>query len=56
MKQDLLARELVPGDIVEISLGDRVPADIRILQVMLSIWRYKDQDYWWQLLDSLSDL
>ncbi|KAL5263253.1 hypothetical protein ACHWQZ_G008588 [Mnemiopsis leidyi] len=32
MKQDLLARELVPGDIVEIGLGDRVPADIRILQ------------------------
>ena len=34
MKQDLLARELVPGDIVEIGLGDRVPADVRLLQVI----------------------
>lgn len=30
---DLPARELLPGDIVEIHTGDRVPADIRIVQV-----------------------
>ena len=28
------ARELVPGDIVEVAVGDRVPADMRILKVI----------------------
>ena len=28
-----LARELVPGDIVHITVGDRVPADIRLYEV-----------------------
>ena len=28
-----LARELVPGDIVYLSIGDRVPADIRLFEV-----------------------
>uniref|UniRef100_A0A8D0GLV8 Calcium-transporting ATPase n=1 Tax=Sphenodon punctatus TaxID=8508 RepID=A0A8D0GLV8_SPHPU len=31
--QHLLARELVPGDIVCLSIGDRVPADIRLVEV-----------------------
>lgn len=31
--QDVLARYLVPGDIVYISVGDRVPADIRLIEV-----------------------
>lgn len=30
---EMLARWLVPGDIVHISLGDRVPADIRLIEV-----------------------
>ena len=30
---DLLARELVPGDIVEMHTGDRVPADLRVLSL-----------------------
>lgn len=30
---ELLARDLVMGDIVYISLGDRVPADIRLMEV-----------------------
>mmetsp|Transcript_25245 Transcript_25245/g.68622 ORF Transcript_25245/g.68622 Transcript_25245/m.68622 type:complete len:1048 (+) Transcript_25245:127-3270(+) len=33
MISDLPARELVPGDIVELHVGDRVPADLRILQL-----------------------
>ena len=28
---DLSARELVPGDIVELRAGDRVPADMRVV-------------------------
>ncbi|XP_074256825.1 calcium-transporting ATPase type 2C member 2 isoform X3 [Saimiri boliviensis] len=31
--QHLLARELVPGDVVSLSTGDRIPADIRLTEV-----------------------
>ncbi|NWX86165.1 AT2C2 ATPase, partial [Nothoprocta pentlandii] len=31
--QHLLARELVPGDIISLSVGDRVPADLRLIEV-----------------------
>ncbi|NXI17247.1 AT2C2 ATPase, partial [Irena cyanogastra] len=31
--QHLLARELVPGDIICLSVGDRVPADLRLIEV-----------------------
>ncbi|XP_046290562.1 calcium-transporting ATPase type 2C member 2 isoform X1 [Marmota monax] len=31
--QHLVARELVPGDVVSLSVGDRVPADIRLTEV-----------------------
>ncbi|XP_078526913.1 calcium-transporting ATPase type 2C member 2 [Lissotriton helveticus] len=30
--QHLLARELVPGDVVCLSVGDRIPADIRLIE------------------------
>lgn len=33
MMQELLARDLVLGDVVYISIGDRVPADIRLVEV-----------------------
>jgi Ca2+-transporting ATPase len=29
-----LARELVPGDLVSLSTGDRVPADVRIVEAI----------------------
>lgn len=30
-----LARELVPGDIILLNVGDRIPADLRLFEV----WR-----------------
>lgn len=30
--EDLMARELVPGDVVLIKSGDRIPADCRIVE------------------------
>ena len=45
VSQDILARELVPGDMVVIGLGDRVPADIRILQVYSYSQIYLDFRY-----------
>lgn len=32
--QKVRAREIVPGDIVEVSVGDKIPADIRIIKIM----------------------
>lgn len=35
--QPLKARELVPGDIVEVSIGDKIPADIRVVEVLSTV-------------------
>jgi len=37
--QKIRAREIVPGDIVEISVGDKIPADLRLIQVMSTTLR-----------------
>lgn len=34
--ESFLARELVPGDIVVLNTGDRVPADLRLFEVLYS--------------------
>ncbi|KAI4311426.1 hypothetical protein MLD38_036325 [Melastoma candidum] len=36
---DLPARELVPGDIVELRVGDKVPADMRVVALKTSTFR-----------------
>jgi len=37
--QKVRAREIVPGDLVEISVGDKIPADIRITKVLSTTLR-----------------
>lgn len=36
---DLSAKELVPGDIVELKVGDKVPADMRVVELISSTLR-----------------
>ncbi|KAH1003134.1 hypothetical protein HUJ05_011076 [Dendroctonus ponderosae] len=37
--QKIRAREIVPGDIVEVSVGDKIPADIRIVKIFSTTLR-----------------
>ena len=38
--ETFLARELVPGDVVYLSVGDRVPADLRLFEVTAPVSRF----------------
>lgn len=37
--QKIRAKEIVPGDLVEISVGDKVPADIRLIKILSTTLR-----------------
>merc|ERR1711893_432726 len=37
--QKIRAKDIVPGDIVEVSVGDKIPADIRIIAIMSTTLR-----------------
>lgn len=37
--QKIRSREIVPGDIVEIAVGDKIPADLRIIKIMSTTLR-----------------
>ena len=39
--QKIKAVEMVPGDIVEISVGDKVPADFRLIKIHSTTLRYR---------------
>jgi len=37
--QKLRAKDIVPGDIVEVSVGDKIPADVRIIEILSTTLR-----------------
>jgi len=45
-KVTLLAKDLTLGDIIEVKAGDRVPADIRILESRGAVLKSSEADGW----------
>lgn len=37
--QKIRAKEIVPGDVVEVSVGDKIPADIRLIKIFSTTLR-----------------
>merc|ERR1712223_468068 len=37
--QKVRAKEIIPGDIVEVSVGDKIPADVRIIEILSTTLR-----------------
>jgi Ca2+-transporting ATPase len=49
----IIATQLVPGDLVRFSVGDRIPADIRLTEVLFPLC-FADNRLWiWKLMNLL---
>ena len=40
----MLARYLVPGDLIHVKVGDRVPADVRLIEVSTILERERERE------------
>ena len=47
----IIATQLVPGDLVRFSVGDRIPADIRLTEVFLPFCSADNRLWIWKLMN-----